>query len=191
MVFIPEPDPIRIYFDSAYGNYKHIKEKRQPLLNHFKGVKMNEDYLMDLYGYYGAVNSFIILLFTSIEAFINYNIPNKYEYIVKTEKKTETYDKSQVMYLPFKIKITIILKEIFKKDFSQSYALKYQHITNLKIMRDDIVHLKPEKGTGTPFAYVFKKGLNFKFEETIDAVMDFMNFYEPGFINYCPCTKEF
>lgn len=99
IVFIPEPDPILIYFDTAYSNYKQIKEKRQPLLNHFKGVKMGEDYLIDLYSYYGLVNSFIILLFTSIEAFINYNIPDDYLHTITFDKKTEIYNKSQIMYL--------------------------------------------------------------------------------------------
>ena len=191
MVFIPEPDPILIYFDTAYRNYKHITEHRKTLLNHFKGVKMDESYLIDLYSYYGSVNAFVILLFTAIEAFINYNIPEEYQYVDAGDKKTEIYNKAQIMYLPFKTKISIILKEIFKKDFIHSHPPTYQHITNLKEMRDSIVHLKPMKDTNTPYAHIYKKGLGFKFEETIDAVMDFMNYYKPGYITYCSCSKDF
>jgi hypothetical protein len=191
LLYIPEPNPILIYFDSAYSHFKAITERRKTLLNHFKGVKMDEDYLNDLYGFYGSVNGFIILLFTAIEAFINHNIPEEYKYVVQSDRKTEIYNKNQIMLLPFKEKMGPILKEIFKKDFGHSYKLKYQHIINLKEMRDNIVHLKPEKGTNTPYAYLFKKGLTFKFESTIDAVMDFINFYKPGYITYCKCSKDF
>ncbi len=191
IVFIPEPDPILIYFDSAYGHLRIIKEQRKTLLDHFKGVKMDENYLIDLYAFYGAVNGFIILLFTALEAFINHNIPEQYIYKVTSDRKTETYDKNQIMLLPFKLKVGTILKEIFKKDFSHAYKMKSQHISNLKEFRDNLVHLKPEIGTNTPYAYLYKKGLVFKFEETIDAVMDFMNYYKPDYVTYCSCSKDF
>lgn len=190
VVLIPEPDPILIYFDTAYHNLREIKNRRTTLLDHFKGEKMDEDYLVALYAFYGCVNTFIIMLFTALEAFMNNIIPDNYIHHIASARKTESYDKGQIMLLDFSKKLKI-LNDVSKKDFSKSFAIKYQHITNLKEFRDNIVHLKPEKGTNIPYAYLYKKGLVFKFEETIDAIMDFINFYKPGFINYCPCVNDF
>src|SRR4051812_40714647 len=66
IVFIPEPDPILIYFDNAYHNFREIKNRRATLLNHFKGEKMSEDHIVALYAFFGSVNTFIIMLFTAL-----------------------------------------------------------------------------------------------------------------------------
>jgi hypothetical protein len=121
---------------------------------------MDEGYLIALYAFYRAVNGFVILLFTAIEAFINFNIRKNYGYIVDSERRKEIYNKGKILLLPFKDKIGSIMKDIFKKDFKHSYGMKYQHINNLKEMRDNIVHLKPEKNI-TSYVYLYKGGLDF------------------------------
>ena len=38
---------------------------------------------------------------------------------------------------------------------------------------------------------LFKQLLNFKYDETFLAVSKFMNFYIEGYIEDCPCEKDF
>lgn len=190
VVMIPETDPILVNFDTAYHNFKHLKQARITLLDHFKGKQTNEDYINALYAYYGCVNTFVILLFTAYEAFVNHNIPSDYLHRVDTKKRQEIYNKEQIMWLTIETKLEI-LNEVFRKDFEKQHNSKFQHIDNLKQYRNSLVHVKPEQNTNTAYATILKKGLTFKFEETIDAVMDFMNFYKPGYIDYCPCLNDF
>jgi hypothetical protein len=123
---------------------------------------------------------------------MNWKIPDEYKYVVEGKKKTEIYNKIQIMEtIPFYDKIEIIFKEVFTKSFKEAFPLKYQHIINLKELRDDIVHLKPDNKTNTPFAFLYKRGLKFKFEDTLDAVMDFFNFHQPDYVTYCSCPNNF
>jgi hypothetical protein len=190
-ILIPEPDPIKVFFDTSYHNFRHIKTKRQELIDQFKGKTQDENYAIALYAYYGSVNNFIILLFTSIEAFINYNIRDNYKYAAETKTKTTLYNKFQIMDLDFMTKIDKVLPDLFGRNFQKSHNDDYVHIKNLKEFRDSIVHLKPDAADSKTFAVMFKRGLNFRFEETIDSVMAFMNFYVPGTLEYCPCSQDF
>ena len=83
-------------------------------------------------------------------------------------------------------KIDDILNKKYSKDFAKKYPIKYVFIKNLKDLRDQIVHTKEGKAY-EGYIELFRKSLNFKFNECIEAVRDFMNFYEPNLIEPCPC----
>lgn len=186
---IPEPDPTLIQFDFAYNSLRLLKESKQKLKDKLS-EKLTEDINNSLYQYFGYCNSFIISLFTSIESFINSRIPDNYIYIVETKQKTETFNKNQIeRYLDFNTKLKEILPNIFTKYFKDSP--KFVHIMNLKEFRDMLVHIKSDGDGSTPFEYIYKKSLNFKYDDTIHAVRDFMNFYEPNYIEQCNCGKDF
>lgn len=49
--------------------------------------------------------------------------------------------------------------------------------------------------TKNGFAYenyteLFKKALNFNYKEAIEAVRDFINYYDPNLIEPCPCGLD-
>lgn len=186
---IPEPDPILVYFNAAYISYIQIKPKRQEIFDKLSGEKLTELMINELYDYFGITSSFVILLFTAIEALMNRCIPKDYTYKRITPKKTELFSKKQIEeYIPFDEKLKEVLADATKKNFATQYPTKYTHISNLKEFRNMIVHTKEAEGEST-YDYVFKKALTFNYAETIDVVKDFCNFYtNDNFIEECNCS---
>jgi recombinational DNA repair protein RecR len=190
--FIPEPDPILIYFNSAYANFKHIKEYKSKLISTLDQGIITESTLNSLYNYFSLTNGFVIFIFTAIEASINRCIPENFVYSVPRSNRTESYNKEQIQrHLSFDDKLNKVLTEISGKTFSKSHPLKYQHIINLKEFRDLIIHTKDSsEGTAT-YDYIYKKTLSFKHEETLHATRDLLNFYQPNYIEECSCGNDF
>jgi hypothetical protein len=188
---IPEPDPILVYFNAAYLEYVQIKEKQKIIFEKLSGEKLDEVMIKELYDYFGATSSFVILLFTAIEALMNRCIPNDYAYKRTTTKKTEVFNKKQIEnHIPFDEKLNEVLSDATKKNFAKQHPKKYTHISNLKEFRNMIVHTKEAEGEST-YDYVFKKALTFNYEETLDVVKDFCNFYtKSDFITECTCSFD-
>jgi hypothetical protein len=188
--WIPEPDPILILFHTAYLNGKEISKQRNESLLFIGNTHLNEGVINDLYKYFGLVSSFVISLFTALEAFINWRTANA-TYTKETIKKTEIYVGGQIGGLPVDIKINEVLPIITGKDFSKSHPLIYMHITNLKEFRNSIVHLKSSSDGHTPYDHIFKKSFQYNYEQALNAVKDFLNFYHPSNPNYieeCNCS---
>ena len=189
--FIPEPDPVLVYFNSAYGNFMHIKDQRSKLVSVLNQGVITESIINDLYSYFSLTNGFVIFIFTAIEAFINKSIPDNYIYSIVRSNRTESYNKDQIQrHLSFDEKLNNVLKEITGKSFSKNHPLKYQHINNLKEFRDIIVHTKDSKEGSTAFDYIYKKALTFKYEDTLHATRDLLNHYHPDYVEECPCGKN-
>jgi hypothetical protein len=188
---IPEPDPILVYFNAAYLNYIQIKDKRKEIFEKLSGETLTETMIKELYDYFGVTSSFVILLFTSIEALMNRCVPNDYIYKKDLSRKTELYNKKQIeQHIPFEEKLNKVLTNATKKNYASQHPKKYTHILNLKEFRDMIVHTKEAEREST-YDYVYKKALCFKYDETIDVVKDFCNFYmETDFITECPCSLD-
>ena len=189
---IPEPDPVLVYFHWAYVNYKQIREKRKNILKPLLDPVMGEPMINQWYEYFGLCSGFIIYLFTTLEAFINRSIPKEFVYKRVEHKKTELYNKHQIEeFLDFNEKMKKVLPEASGKDFFKAHPPTSQHLTNLKEFRDSIVHTKMSKD-GVTYDYLFKKSLDFKYDETIDAVAAYCNFYHPdgNYIAECDCDKD-
>ncbi len=190
--FIPEPDPVLVYFHSAYLNYRLIDEKKNVILKNLLTSNVGEPMINELYEYFGLTSGFVIFLFTALEAFMNRCIPKDFVYIKPEKKYTITYDKRQIEeYLSFDEKIKTVLPKAKEKNFIKQFPLKWNHIVNLKEFRDSIVHTKASKEGSSPYDYIYKKALDFKYEESINAVKDFCNYYhELNYITECDCNKD-
>ena len=188
---IPEPDPILVYFNAAYWNYVQINEKRKIIYEKLSGDKLSEVMINELYDYFGASSSFVILLFTAIVALMNRCIPKDYIYRREGQKKTEIFTKKQIEeYIPFDEKLKHVLENATGKNYSKQHPQKYTHIANLKEFRNMIVHTKEAEGE-TTYDYVFKKALSFKYDDTLNVVKDFCNYYtKDDFITECPCSFQ-
>ena len=188
---IPEPDPILVYFNAAYLNFIQIKDKRNEIFEKLSGEKLSELMIKELYDYFGITSSFVILLFTSIEALMNRCIPKDYTYKKISSRKTELFTKAQIeKYIPFDEKIKNVLADATKKNYSTQHPKKYTHISNLKEFRNMIVHTKEAEGE-TTYDYVYKKALTFNYQETLNVVKDFCNFYtKDDFITECNCSFD-
>jgi hypothetical protein len=189
--YIPEPDPILIYFHTAYVYLVQIEDKRDKVLAKTAVSEMSEDVINDLYEYYGLTFSFIMLLFTSLEAFINRSIPKKFEYKKALDKRTEVYNKKQIHWLNIDEKMKKVLPQIEGKDFGKGHPTLQTIIDNLKDFRNSIVHTREGSEGHTPFDYLFKRAFTFDYRKALNAVKDFCNFYHAAdYIQECPCSKD-
>lgn len=119
-------------------------------------------------------------------------IPEDYKFHKETPSKTEVYNKAQIeRFLAFDIKITKVLEEVTGKNYSTKYSREYNYITNLKRFRDAIIHTKKNTKGRTPYEHLFRESFAFKYEPTLHAVRDFINFYSPNLIEECDCGKDF
>lgn len=189
---IPLANPVLIYFNFAQSLLKSLAQGKDKLLNSFTGKEeVTEDALKLFYGYFGKASSFVTMLMTSMESFVNQKLDPKLSYSKMEGNKFErVYNYNQIQrWIPLSEKITEILDIQQKKSFKQKYPLKQQHIDNLKTLRDLIVHTKAGE---TPDAYdeLFRKTLSFNYLETIHSVKDFLNFYEQNLVEPCPCSID-
>lgn len=190
--FVPEPDPILIYFNNAYFCYKAIKEQEKELFKKLEVSNLNEGVAGQLYTHFGNCMGFVTALFTSMETFINSQIPQSYSYKIEQNNRTEIYNYDQIQrYVSFDDKWKKIIPEITKKDFAVNFPLKHQHLVNLKEFRNMIIHTKAINEGSTPYNYLFKKAFTFKYEDALFTVRDYINFYKEDYIVECDCDKDF
>ncbi|MEP7377889.1 MAG: hypothetical protein ABI675_31110 [Chitinophagaceae bacterium] len=186
---IPLANPVLIYFNFSQTLLKNLDLKKATLLNVFTGEnQVNEDALKLFYEYFGLASSFATMLMTSIEAFVNQKLDSSAIY-TKSEgnKFQKVYDYNQIQrWIPLTEKIEHILDSQQSKSFKKSYPLKQIHIDNLKAIRDLIVHTKAGQNHDA-YVELFRKTLSFNFYDTIQAVKDFINFYDENLVESCPC----
>ncbi len=190
--YIPEPDQVLIYFNNAQANFKIIKEKKSILLKSLNPKEIvTEDLMNQIYGLFGITSGFVIFMFSSLEAFINQLIPEDFIYVKEIKnKRTERYSKDQIQrWIQFDEKLNMIIVQVTNKNFQKKYPLKAQHINNLKEFRNELIHPKHNPGINK-YHYLSKRALKFKYEETIKAVKDFMNYLKPKYIEECDCGAD-
>lgn len=126
----------------------------------------------------------IINLQSSIETFLNY---------ILNENKYVFYDKNnKVRKSSIHEKIEIALPEIFNKTFKQDHELQFDQIKDLISIRNEMVHLKPNKEeTNSKYKIPYRKILDFKFYETVEAVKIFINYHQNSLIEECNCGRDF
>jgi hypothetical protein len=197
--WIPEPDPVLMYFNSAYFFIKGIPVQKKKFIKAISEAIPNDlDVINTIYDFFGVSSSAIIHLFTTLEAFINRVIPSEFKYNKITAKRTEIYDKSQTeRFLSFDEKMNEVLKQVFpdKKIFKKQHPTIAVHLDNLKNFRDELIHLKagnPQQPELTvAYENIYKKLLNYKYEEALNAVKEFCNYYhlDKNYIEECPCSN--
>lgn len=190
---IPIPDLTLVYLDSSY-NFNKLRKQQEKLMFDKVTVKDNnygEDAINEIYKFYGYSSSCIILLFTALESFINHMIPDNEVYTKVLNNKTEVYSKEQIQnHIQFKEKVTEVLPFFYKKSFFNKQTSNKQHIDNLKEIRDQIVHTKSDSNSLSQEELI-KKVIKFKFDETFQAIANFMNFYKKDFVVECNCSEDY
>lgn len=190
---LPIPEITLVYFDFAYNCNFYRKENEVKLIDKLKPDEyITEGLTNEIYSFFGNASSCIISLFTALESFSNSIIPDNGTYIDKRTQKTETYNKQQIeRYINFDDKLKKVLPYFHSdKNFFKNQTPTNQHITNLKKLRDEIVHTKSSIDEDSQ-TELMTKLLKFKYDETFDSVMKFMNFYKPEYIVPCGCENDF
>jgi len=188
---LPEPDPILVYYSTAYWNYKGLDTSKKKVIDKIQQTIGGEPIIDELYEYFGLVSCVVIFLFMSLEGSMNRCIPEGYIDVNEMASKTESCTKDQIeRHYSFEKKLKVINK-IKHKDFNHSFGIKYQHIINLKNFRDDIIHTKSINQGETAMNHNYRKAFEFDYRSSMEAVRGFCNFYlGDDFIIDCPCSKD-
>lgn len=187
----PIPDPTLVYFNHAQNSIKVIQSQKMRLLQKVDLTsKLSEPAINEIYAFFGVSSGYIIFLFASIESFINSLIPANYIFTKESKSKTETFNQSQIQeFLDFNTKITKVLTDITKKDFFRNQTRSTQMIWKLKDFRDSIIHTKQDPDQKSYFN-LLKNALDFKYDDTLESVAIFMNFYKKDYIIECDCGSD-
>lgn len=185
---IPLPDLTLVYFDFGHISNKIREEYEKKLFDKLASQEqVTEEVSNELYHYFGAASSCIIGMFNSLEAFVNSIIPDNAVFQKDLKQKTELYNKEQIQR---NIGIMEKIKELLPQIFGNKFDLSNSLITDLKNLRDDIVHTKSQ----TDFSIqeeLTKRMLAFKYEKCMEDIRDFMNHYKPNYVENCDCGKDF
>lgn len=186
----PEPNPTLIYFASAQRFRREIEKIKPIMLPKLNLASKNEDdFTHDVYNYYGAVCGTIIFLSTALESFMNSLIEPKD--VFKTKDMGDSLNFIQIQKtLRFDDKIKKAIPELREKDFFKDYSAKARLIAEMQEFRDNIIHTKTNDSL-VKHDYLIKKSFSFKYDETIQAVADYMNYYKPNSISECTCGADF
>jgi hypothetical protein len=190
---LPFPDLTLVYYDTAYNLNKTLKTlekeifKNNGLVNYLDQIEFH-----NIYRFYGVASSCIISLFTTLESFVNQEIPDDYIYKKQTSKCEEFYNKDQIQkFIQFDEKYKKILPLLIRKNsFDKAKSIQNQHINNLKDIRNEIIHPKSSHFEIKKEQLIIKI-LNFNYVKCLIAVKEFLNYHRPGYIEDCPCEEEY
>jgi hypothetical protein len=191
--FIPEPNPIVIYFETGRHFLNDIDNKRSLLFNELNKKSPEAGLILNYtFAYFQVTSITITFFFNAVEAFINNLIPKDYNYKRELNSKTELFDKLQIQrFLTFDEKIKKVIPNVTGKSFHSIFGQKWDRIKKLKEFRDEIMHTKAyDKESPVLYENLYNTSLNFAYEETQEAVKDFINFYEENLIEECKCGKS-
>jgi hypothetical protein len=190
--FLPEPDQVLIYFNSAYNSYRQLEPIKKKLLDKtLPNGPLNEGTENEIYNLFGQSSGFVIFLFSAVEAFMNRMIPDDFIFSEISGKKTELYNKEQIQrYLSFDTKYSKVLPQITNLNFKTKFPTKHTILWNLKDFRDELIHPKQRKGPST-YELISKKALKFKYAQALEVVRDYINFYKNDFIEECQCGLDY
>jgi hypothetical protein len=190
------PNPVHLFLSSAIENYEfseQIKATNFPKC----GKKAGENlYALDAEenDTHSCYNSFlrnrcssIIMLVSSIEAFLNHIIPNDFVYQRITKKGTTNFDKIKIesSAINFKEKLDQVIKQYLEsKKYNVNFNEEIKIISDLNRIRNSIIHLKTnaENDISVYFDDIDIM-LSFDLENGIQTVINYMNKVKQGFVN--------
>ena len=133
-VVIQEINPITIYYSNAVMSNYRIKNYKNILIAKNKEGIINSHAFGN---FFQLAFNCIINLQSSIETFLNY---------ILNESKYVFYNKNnKVRKSSIHEKIEIALPEIFNKTFKDDYENQFIQIKDLISIRNEMIHLKPDK----------------------------------------------
>ena len=188
------PDPIQLYFSLAYSNYEFAEQTRKNIVfqkNQKGPMNWVSDYLYNWHLKYKI--STIIFLHSTVEAFINYSMPEDFIYkqevqgdkSKKFSRQIQEYTKEQIeRHIQFKEKMNNVLPQFSNLELQKSHKKIYDKLLNLNDLRNDLIHLRSVKDDKNLhiFHKTFDKVINIELLPYVQVVMDFLNLVNEGFI---------
>lgn len=195
------PNPVQLYFSIAYNNYQFARQTRHNIVIQ-----------KDQTGPFNRVNSYlynwhlqckissIIFLHSTIEAFINYMMPE--DFIYKQEitskqsdkfiKQIREFTKEQTeRYIQFKEKVGKVVSQITSLDFQKSNKKTFDQLLNLNTLRNDLIHLRStKKNNEQQFELSVASIVNVDLSIYVKAVQGFINTIKPNLIELTEIPKD-
>lgn len=189
------PNPIHLFLSLSSEHY-NISEK----VKSESFVKCGKPYGKDLYllnfeenGTHECYNNYIkyrtssiIMLVSSLEAFLNHIIPN--DIIYKTVRKNKPVEFTKIdiesQKISFREKLEKILPQCSETKFNwKNYKLEFEIIIDLYKCRKDLIHLKTNSQTDFDMYFeVIDKMMNLNISCAIDSTITIMNIVKNDFI---------
>ena len=195
------PDPIQLYYSLAFANYLFAKKTRHNITfqnNQPQPLNFVSGYLYNWHLQYKI--STIIFLHSTVEAFINYLMPDDFVYKQEYKgersdkfiKQTKEYNKEQTeRYILFKEKLNKVITILTDIDFQKKHQKIYDKILNINELRNDLIHLRSSKEKNQQyFQKVFSEVVNVNLTPFVNAVHDFINTIKPNFIEFEEIKKS-
>jgi len=184
-VIIPEVNPSLIFFSNAQMLLEKLIEYRTKLLINSPLANSIENAIVDhkLFGhYFQYATNFIFNLQCAIENFLNYSIR---DHEILSEK-------GNIIQRPniFQ-KIDFGIVQVKNLDFGSHDIDKLNSVKELISLRNKIIHLKPDVNTMSKYKDVYREVLDLNYNQSLNCVKGFMNFYEPNLVEECSCGKNY
>lgn len=175
--FLPEPNPVHLFFSNAVEHFEKAKLLRKEI------NQTDQDNSQTLFitfnNFFNEITTGLIILYTSTEAFINQQIPENYVFQIKGKE----YLKKDIEWMDIKEKIKDFLPIIFKIKFQVTNTKEYQEILKIGKIRNDLIHLKTQLSINRTFyEKLFSDLLNLNTDNIVDSVFIFMNIIRPNYL---------
>lgn len=189
------PNPVHLFLSSAIEHFEYSEQIKS---NNFPkcGKQAGEDiYQLDAEesGTHACYNSFlqnrcssIIMLVSSIEAYLNHIIPNDFIYQTTRKKTPVEFDKIKIesSAVNFKEKLDNVMNQYLNSINSNvNLEKEIKVISNLNKIRNSIIHLKTNAESDISVYFDdIETMLSLDLGNGIDNVINYMNKVEPDFI---------
>lgn len=191
------PNPIHLFLSVAIEHYNHsekIKETNFPncgkkIGNDIFILDIEENGTHDCYNHYIKYRaSSIIMLVSSIEAYLNHIIPNDFIYRTIRKEKYVEFNKEDIesAKISFKEKLTEVIPQYLgDKTFWNVHHHEKEIILDLYENRKNIIHLKTNaQDDFERYFAVIDKMLDLDLYASINSTIKFMNLASKNFIEF-------
>jgi hypothetical protein len=196
------PNLVQAYFDLAFEQIQYT-DKYADTFHYISEIKFDEIKLVNPNIFHRFIQyriSSIIFLHLSVEAFINYIIPEDFVYIKTEESKSNKFQTQKTEYnkehierwITTKEKIEKVLPEIPKINFEASKnGTIIGRILEIAKIRDEIVHLKSkDKESSMYYSKIFDFIASRDLLEYLHSVKKFINILEKDFLKIVSIKED-
>jgi hypothetical protein len=144
-----KPNDVSLYSNISDTNLKRAKEFFQntilPRYKQYHGSFPSEEKQKEYYDYFELIISALIFAYTSLEAFANICIPDRYEYLIEKDGIKTFYSKSAIeKKFSLREKFKNILRSILNTP-DPTQEKWWSIFIDLERLRDEIIHTKQSK----------------------------------------------
>ncbi len=174
---VPEPNIIHIYYKIAIQHLELSQQKKQEFLE-VVNQHPEEEY-QRFCNYVEEITQGIVFLLMTVEGFIN-QLPNENAtYQINGEART----KHDIEWMNVTDKLRLAVPAVSGVDIYNSNRPVYDRLQLLNDLRNDLIHLKKiEQANFTYYQALFKRLLDFPAYDCSDAVFDFINTVQAGYL---------